>query len=111
MSVVDRLQETLTELKRLRDEQRSGPDPLQGGGGSGTSGGMEARLAKLEAQMDAVKADLGKMASLPVDVARLDERVKHLPGKGFIVTATSTSVALIAALVLFADKLRALVAG
>jgi hypothetical protein len=79
--------------------------------GGGTSGGMEARIAKLEAQMDAVRGDLAKLGSLPVDVARLDERVKHLPGKGFVVTATSTTIALIAAIVLFADKLRALVGG
>ncbi|MEH3098853.1 hypothetical protein [Sphingomonas adhaesiva] len=84
---------------------------LRTGGGGGTSGGMEPRIAKLEAQMEAVRSDLGKLGSLPVDVARLDERVKHLPSKGFVVTATTTSIGLIGAMVLFADKLRAFVGG
>jgi hypothetical protein len=85
--------------------------PLKGGSGDGTSGGMEARIAKLEAQMEGVRADLNKLSGVPVDLARVDERVKHLPGKGFVVTTTTTSLALLAAVILFADKLRAIITG
>jgi hypothetical protein len=53
-------------LEAVEDDQ----DSLNAGDGGGTSGGgMEARLAKLEAQMEHVQADLAKLASVPVDVA------------------------------------------
>ena len=53
---------------------------LKGGGGGGTSGGgMEARLAKLEAQMEHVQSDLTKLAGVPVDIATI---------KGDMVTKT-----------------------
>lgn len=47
------------EIERLKNSS--------GGGTSG--GGMEARLAKLEAQMEHVQSDLAKLASVPVDLA------------------------------------------
>ena len=50
-----------------------------GGNGGGTSDGMEPRLAKLEAQMEAVRADLARLALLPADVASIKERLTHLP--------------------------------
>ncbi|MBB3940717.1 tetrahydromethanopterin S-methyltransferase subunit G [Novosphingobium fluoreni] len=49
--------------------------------GGGTFDGMEARLAKLEAQMEHVHKDLAKLAVLPVDVATIKERLVHLPTK------------------------------
>lgn len=84
---------------------------LKAGNGGGTSDGMEPRIAKLEAQMEAVRSDLSRLANLPADLATVKENVRHLPSKGFVVTATSTSIALIGAIVIFADKLRALIAG
>lgn len=55
--------------------------PLKGGGGGGTSGGMEARLAKLEAHVEHIQADLVKLAALPVDLATLKVQVENLPTK------------------------------
>ena len=40
-----------------------------GGGTSG--GGMEARLAKLEAQTEHLQADMAKLASVPTDIATI----------------------------------------
>ncbi len=60
--------------------QRGHDDPvLIGGDGGGTSDGMEARIARLEAGMDFVKSELSKLSGLPVELARLSERVTHMP--------------------------------
>ncbi|MEE2917164.1 MAG: hypothetical protein VYB32_08855 [Pseudomonadota bacterium] len=81
--------------------------------------GVLGRMARAEQKIAEVRAEIQRgvrqrpvdPAPLATEITRLDERVKHLPGKGFVVTATSTTIALIAAIVLFADKLRALVGG
>lgn len=85
-------------------------DTLKHGGGGGTSGGMEARLAKLEAHMEhvladvsALKADVGK---LKTDMATLIERVSNLPTKGFIVSATLTTLAMLTAMTAFAPAIQ-----
>lgn len=44
---------------------------LKQGGGGGTSGGMEARVAKLEAHIEHVRDDLGRLAGVPADLASL----------------------------------------
>lgn len=83
---------------------------------------MEPRIARLEAQMGAVDGRLTKvegkldqvdsrLRAVETAVATLTERVAHLPSKGFIVTAVSVPAGLIAALILFVDRLRALIAG
>lgn len=81
---------TLDESRRRaweamqRDRRRSVSEPelpLHGAGGGGTSGGMEARIAKLEASMDYVKAELGRLSGLPAESARTSERLNHLPTK------------------------------
>lgn len=81
--------------------------PLQGGGGGGTYDGMlEARVARLEADVEHIKNDIGDLkqtlrstsadvGSLRVDVARLTERVDHLPSKGFIITVLTVTFALV----------------
>lgn len=89
------------------------PDrPLQTGGGGGTYDGMEARVAVLEthveyirrdisdpkADMGVIRSDLGKarneVADLRTGLATLTERVNHPPTKGFIVTATLSTMAV-----------------
>jgi hypothetical protein len=66
-------------LQRARERRNVEPEPpLQGAGSGGTSGGMEARLAKLEASMDYVKAELARLAGLPAESARLVERTSHI---------------------------------
>lgn len=72
LALVRRLQE---ENARLSNENTT----LKSGGGGGTSGGMEARIAKLEANMQHVQAELAKLATVPVDVASVKERLQHLP--------------------------------
>lgn len=82
---------------------------LKDGNGDGTFDGMEARVAKLEAHVEHIRDDLGKLAGVPIDLATLKTRVDHLPSKGFIVTVITAGVAAIGALVTFAEKIQALV--
>lgn len=84
---------------------------MKGGGGGGTSDDMEPRIAKLEAQMESVRTELGRLAPVPVDVATIKENLRHLPTKGFVVTTTSTAIGLLTAVIIFADKIRAIFAG
>lgn len=55
--------------------------PLNNDGGGGRSPDMEARVAKLEALMTSVQTELGKLSTLPVDMAGVKERLNHLPTK------------------------------
>lgn len=60
MSTVDnRLRDQLSELKRLRDEQRDEVAPLPGGSGSGTSGGMtDEWKSNVELQLKHLREDV-----------------------------------------------------
>ena len=79
--------------------------------GGGTSGGMEGRVAKLEAHVETLRSDVGAIkkdvGDIRVGLATLTERVAHLPGKGFVITATTTTIGLITAVVVFADRIKA----
>lgn len=55
--------------------------PLNAGGGDGTSNGMEARVAKLEAHVEHIRSDLAKLAPVPAELAAVRERLNHLPTK------------------------------
>lgn len=84
-----------------------------------SAAGVLGKMARAEQKIEEVRADIQRgvrhrpadPAPLATEIARIEKRVKHLPGKGFVVTAAGTTIALIAAIVLFADKLRALVGG
>lgn len=87
------------QTRTLQKENES----LKGGSGDGTSGGMDGRLGKLEAQMEHVQADLGKLAGVPADLAALKVQVEHLPTKDYLseqldkhLTKTGVIVAIIA---------------
>jgi hypothetical protein len=78
---------------------------------------MEARVARLESDVGHIKTDIGDIKSslkelttnttdLRINFARLDERVSHLPTKGFIVTAVTLGLGLIAALVVFQGNIQ-----
>jgi len=95
------------------------PRALKGGGGSGTSDPMEARVARLEAHVETLRSDVAdlrvavaalteKVAVLTEKVAVLTERVAHLPGKGFVVTANMTAIGLFGGLILLGERLKAL---
>lgn len=94
----------------------SSQPPLPPGGGGGTSGGMETRVAVLEAHvvhirsdLDGLRADVGVLkadvTTLKVDMATLKETVRHLPTKGFIVTVILGVGGVLAALTAFAPAI------
>lgn len=57
---------------------------LKTGGTDGTYGGMEARVAKLEAHMEHVRSDLAKLASVPADLSEVKARINALPDKDWV---------------------------
>ena len=90
------------------------PDSLKSGDGNGTSGGMDAwqqsvekRLDSLDGRAQRLEVDVG---AIKVDVAVLNERVSHLPTKGWMVGALTTGLIVITGLIAFMDKIRALLA-
>lgn len=60
--------------------------PLNNGDDGGKSPDMEPRIAKLEAHMEHVRADIAKLVGLPETVGRIEERVKSLPDKDWVGT-------------------------
>lgn len=107
MAIDDRVNQILTaqreigamyaELKRFGD--------ANGGGGSGP---VDDRVSRLEGRIDKVGDELGEVK---VNLATLTERVAHLPSKGFIVSTSMTLLTVIAALVVFADNIKAAIDG
>ena len=85
----------------------------QGAAGGPPSDGMEARLAKVEAAVEHIDRDVSRLvpdlANVRERFAALEERVAHLPSKGFIVSVTLASLAVVAALIAFSDQIQALV--
>ena len=89
------------------------PRALKAGRGDGTSNNMEARVARLEAHVEILRADStatrADVSGIRVSLATLEERVAHLPSKGFVVTAAAGIVALLSSFILFGEKLKALI--
>lgn len=83
---------------------------LKEGDAGGTSGGMEARVAKLEAHVEHIRSELGKLSSVPTDLAVLQTRVDHLPSKGFILTSAISTVAAVVGLLTLLSRLGILAA-
>ena len=76
------LQRRIEDLKARPSEA----PPLSFGEGGGTyDDDMERRISVLETRADRIEQ---KLEQINVGLAVLTERVSHLPGKGFIVTAT-----------------------
>jgi ElaB/YqjD/DUF883 family membrane-anchored ribosome-binding protein len=86
--------------------QREAEERLRSGGGGGTSGGMEERVAKLEATLEHAKRDISELRAdvktMSTDVATLKENVRHLPTKpwmfqalGALLVAITAAVALL----------------
>jgi len=91
---------------KVEELESSMYDNLRPGGGGGTSGGMETRVARLENQVDRLSDRVGEVAER---LATLNERVGHLPSKSYIDTRLLALLALIAALITFGEKLQALI--
>jgi hypothetical protein len=84
---------------------------LKAAGGGGIPPDMEARVAKLEAHVDHIRADLGKLGAVPTDLAVLKTRVDHLPTKGFILTSAISTVAAIVGLLTILSRMGVLSAN
>lgn len=93
--------------------------PIFGDDGGSGGGGMEARIARLEAHMDHLQGDMGevkgrlakvedRLVGVETNIATLTERIAHLPSKEYLVRVVFGGVALVGAIVLFADNLRKL---
>ena len=69
-------------------------------------------VVKLQSDVEYIKRDVSELRTDVRDVrdrlARLEERVLHLPGKGFIVVVVTTALVIIGGLVTIAPKLQAL---
>lgn len=78
---------------------------LKSGDGGGNSGGMEARVAKLEAHMEHVLQDVALMkadvGTLKTDTATIKVKIDNLPSKDFVVKVVVGSAALLGALQVF----------
>lgn len=99
-------------------ENANATTDLKSGGGGGTSGGMESRIGALEAQMKITREDIsgirgdlsavrGDVSTLKADVATIKETLRHLPGKGYIVTVSMLALAIVAALIAFQGHIQA----
>ena len=87
--------------------------PSTTGGGGGTYDGMESRIARLEASTAHMERDVGElrfdMKSVLERLTRLEERVGHLPGKGYIDARIIVLLAAVAALVTFQQQIQSFV--
>lgn len=76
---------------------------------------MEARIAKLEAQMEAVARDTsiltGEMKDVLVRLRAVEVKIDHLPSKGFIVSVVTGALALFGSLSFFSDQIKAAFGG
>ena len=96
-----------------------------GGGHSGSGGGgdgvndVEPRIVALETHIDYFKRDISdiKIASeairndvttARVQLGQLVERISHLPSKGFIITAVTGALAVLAALIAYQQQIQRL---
>ncbi|WP_428331944.1 hypothetical protein [Novosphingobium sp.] len=82
---------------------------LKSGDGGGTSGGMEARVAKLEGNVEHLVKQVDKLADMPERVRALEVKVDHLPSKEYISARLVALLAAFAAIVIFADKIKGIV--
>lgn len=78
---------------------RLGPD--QGGNTM-----LEARVGRLEGQIDKVD---DRLVGVQVALATLNERVAHLPGKGYFVTALLLCLTVFSTLILFEEQILLLI--
>lgn len=105
----------ITGADRTMQELLQAAQDLKSGDGGGNSGGMEERLAKLEAHMEHVQTDVSNMTSDMKSVRdrliALEVKVDHLPTKGFTVMALLACLAVIAALIGFQEQVQSIVSS
>ena len=81
---------------------------LKGGGGGGTLDGMEKRIERLEVGLDKID---DRLRGVEIKLATLNERVAHLPSKGYILIVVLGVGAALGALTLFPEQIKALFGG
>ena len=88
------IDEIIRSLQAVRPNGGSSPPspPLPPEPARGNGGDMEPRIAKLEASMDYVKAELAKLSAVPVDVATIKERLNHIPTTSEMSAAIDSAV-------------------
>lgn len=88
---------------------------LKGGDDGGMSGGMEHRIARLEAHAEHAQTDLSDLKQDMRDVRDrlrgLEVKVEHLPSKGFIAVAVSAGIGLTSAVITLAVAYQDFLAG
>ena len=101
-------------FERLRSELDAARRSIKGDlslHGSGGNDGLEARIARLEASASHVERDVGELRTDMRDVrdrlARLEEMLSHLPGKGYLWLVGLTIVGLIFAALAVLPKVQA----
>ena len=105
------------EMQAAPDVSSIGPAGLIGGGGDGTSGGMESRVAVLETHVEHIRKDLDSMKAdlksattsigeIKTDTALIKERMSNLPTSGKVVTYLLSALAVLAALSVFSPTIQ-----
>ena|GEM_PF-764037 len=78
---------------------------------SGLSNDIGTLRSDFSSKISTLRNDFrGEIEGLKIAQATLTERVNHLPSKGFIVSATLSSLAVITALIVFQDHIKAIFA-
>lgn len=69
-------------------------------------------MKKLEAHGESLKSDIAAigadLANISGNLDLLTERVARLPTKGFLISATMIQIALLSGVILFGEKLKAM---
>ena len=83
--------------------EATSPSILNSGGGGGTSGGMDAWQTSVEKRLDSLDRRAGALevgvSDLRERAGRIETKVDHLPGKGFVVTVVLTALTMLSLLV------------
>jgi len=79
-------------------------------GGESTSGGVEARVARVEAHIEHILTDLSALKADIRDIrgrlAKIEARLYHLPTKDFVVIAAIVTIGLIGATITFQQQIQ-----
>ena len=76
---------------------------------------MEARVAKLEATIEHMRSDVSDLKTDARDLRdrmrAVEVKIDHLPSKGFIVVALLGALAVVGALIGYAEQIQSLLPG
>lgn len=105
----DKVISDITGQGRTVGDMLAAVQSLHGGPGGPYDGHMEARVAKLEAEIASVARDTSAMrpdlANARERLAAIKVKVDYLPGKGFIVSTVLTALTVFTALIVFSSNI------